>query len=179
VSFQDLTGPPPRRGGGATGAIDSSALGDLYVFALGHEVAAIKLSGHAADRCGEPTGRLLLTDLTLMRLDELRAFPGHRPASAGLAQSELCRLFGPGRSLEPRTVLPHLGGLRAPEDLIAAVIRFDQQGLKMLAGLGPLLPTAPLRALASQLREAKSRWLQLYADIRDSMNEPSFPWSAS
>jgi hypothetical protein len=164
----------PAGGRGHHPAIDGSALGDLYVFALAHEVAAIKLSGHAADRCREPTGRLLLTDLTLMRLEDLRAYPSQRPESAGLAQAELYRLFGPGRSLEPRTVRPLLGEMEAPEDLVSAVMRFDRQGLGILRRLGTLLPATSMRAVAAELGEAKSRWVMLYREVLESLNDPSF-----
>ena len=58
--------------------LGDAAVTDLFVFAVGHEIAAVKLCGQAASQCSDTTGRMLLVDLALARLES------HSPAAAVL-----------------------------------------------------------------------------------------------
>ena len=159
-----------------TACLDSSALTDLFVYALGHELAAVRLSVQAVDHADGAVTRMLLTDLILMRLDELQTFPPGSQAPCGLAQKELARLFCPDPT-HPRTrAAAQLEGHQKGSELLGAVIAFDRHAMHLLDRLGALLPGRRARGLAAGLRNSKARWIRLYSEVQESFLESERGW---
>jgi hypothetical protein len=156
--------------------LDASALSDLYVYSVGHEIAAIRLSGEAANRCHGPIGKMLLTDLTVLRLSELRTFPAAQHVPARLAQEELAHLFSqPRGSHRQASLLPP--EMVSPTELIGAVLDFDRLAVRVLGRMGPLLEGRKSRCLAGVLRDAKARWIRLYSDIQEGLHQNGQAWA--
>jgi hypothetical protein len=159
-----------------------SALADLCVYAVGHELAAIKLCGHAAAQCTDRTGRMLLVDLALERIQELSNVEGCQDGLAAhlprLEHAELERLLqlrsrSQGRSSgrargghgpHPR---PSIKRLRLVGELLSALREFDAQAELLLRSMSALVPEGPSREVAVALQRSKARWIRLTDEIAD------------
>jgi hypothetical protein len=153
--------------------LDPSVLTDLFVYSMGHEIAAIRLSSEAVARCTDSDGRMLLVDLTLARLDELRRFSietgtPQLPSSRTGVSIDLQGLApdwpDPGRRLPPARAA--LRGYRQAASLLGAVRAFDEQAWRLLDRISRLLPDPAAQEIVGILRDAKRRWIALYDDVR-------------
>ena len=168
-----------------------SALADLCVYAVGHEIAAIKLCGHAAAQCTDRTGRMLLVDMALERIEAVTqlelAHEGLAVSLPRLDPAELQRLLAlrqrPGRATpHPR---PTLRKLRLVGDLLLALRGFDAQAELLLRSMSGLLPEGSARQIARTLHRSKVRWIRLtdevgaYLDQLGQLGEPIGPVAAT
>lgn len=163
----------------ASDSVQRSVLADLCVFAVGHEIAAIRLCGQAALQCTDRTGQMLLVDMALDRIEELSQLElsqeGLGVTLPRLEPAELERLLalrhhrarpaGPtGRRRQPHP-RPSLRRLRMVGELLAALGQFDAQAELVLRSMAGLLPTGPARTQAHALEHAKGRWLRLNEEV--------------